>query len=170
MVTLIKRGLAAALLLAAIAGPSPAECQELPAKLEQAIAQFVSQVRGAEYPEYRRVAQGNLGSGDNSRDVAVVFHVEGSCDDDKASPPGSCGNHVDHYLAVYLDREQVVLPLLRLLSPNEATVQQMRIEKGKIIDDVLGPRAQVQSGHLRRPQAIYFVHAGKVIRESDGQH
>ena len=156
-------------MLAVIAGPSTAACQDLPIKLERAIAQFVSEVRGAEYPEYRRVARGNLGSGHNARDVAVVFHVEGSCDDDKVSPPGSCGNHVDNYLAVYLDHEQLVLPLLRLLSPNEATVKQMRIEKGKIIDDVLGPRALVQSGHLRRPQAIYSIRAGKIIRESDGQ-
>lgn len=162
--------MAAALTLAAIGVHSTAVSKELPVRLERAIAQFVAQVRGAEYPEYRRVARGNLGSGDDASDTAVIFHVEGACDDDKVSPPGSCGNHVDSYLAVYLGHDQVVLPLLRLLSPNEATVRQMRIENGKIVADVLGPRPQVLSGHLRRPQAIYFVRDGKIVRESDGQH
>jgi hypothetical protein len=33
------------------------------------------------------IAEGNLGNGNNARAFAVVFHVEGSCDDDKVSPP-----------------------------------------------------------------------------------
>ena len=150
---------------AAAAPSTAAECQALPTKVEHAIKEFVTKVRGAEYCQYRKLAQGDL-SGNGTQDVAVVFHVEGSCDDDKESPPGSCGNHADTYLEVFLDRDQTVLPRLRIASPNEAAVKQLRIEHGKIIANVLGPREDVQSGRQRRPQVTFRVHGGVIVKEA----
>lgn len=154
------------LTLTTAAGPSTAtECQALPTKVERTIKEFVTKVRGAEYCRYRKLAQGDL-SGNRTHDVAVVFHVEGSCDDDKESPPGSCGNHLETYLEVFLDRDQAALPLLQIVSPNESTVKQLRIEHGKIIANVLGPREDVQSGRLRHPQVTYIVHDGVILKEA----
>jgi hypothetical protein len=163
----ITQGFAAILLmLTMVSGRSTAaQCQALPIKVEHAIQEFVTKVRGAEYCQYRKLAQGDL-SGAGTQDVAVVFHVEGSCDDDKESPPGSCGNHADTYLEVFLEHDQAVLPLLRIVSPNEAAVKQLRIEHGKIIANVSGPREDVQSGRQKHPQVTFIVQTGVVVKEA----
>lgn len=156
----------ALLFLAGSKSTNAADCQVLPAKVERGIKSFAAQVRGEEYCRYRTIAKGDL-NGDGVDDIAVVFHVEGSCDDDKESPPGSCGNHAETYLAVFLGRAFRQVPLLQIEDPNEASVKRLRIAHGKLIANTLAHR----EGHRRpddhrRPTVIFSLRGGVMVKET----
>jgi hypothetical protein len=95
------------LLFAALMSPQQG-CVAIPAPLAAAIRQEVGKSRGSTDCRQWIVARGDL-DGDGREDVAVVYTIEGSCEGDLPSAPaGSCGNHYEQFLRVWLGNGQLI--------------------------------------------------------------
>jgi hypothetical protein len=139
-----------------------AECEVLPEKVEHFIKQLAAQVRGEEYCRFRQIARGKL-TPKSDGDIVIAFNVEGACNDDKTSSPGTCGNHVEGYLKVFFGSELRDGPLLPLGSVGARTIVGMSIAPGEIVantlvhgelDSRLIPSAHAQSRFILRGDRI----------------
>lgn len=113
-----------------------AECRSLPEKVEHFIKQFAAQVRGEEYCRFRQIARGKL-TPKSDGDLVITFNVEGACNHDKTSSPGTCGNHVEGYLKVFFGSELKDGPLLPLGPIGARTIVGMSIAPGEIVANTL---------------------------------
>jgi len=116
--------------------PAAGNCEILPEKVEKFIKSFTSEVRGAEYCEFRKIARGDINA-DGIADLIVAFTVEGACDDDKSTPPGACGNHHETYLKVFLGKELKEVPLLMVGSRGERFIMGLVVKNGVIEAETL---------------------------------
>jgi hypothetical protein len=116
--------------------PTTDKCARLPEKVEKFIKYFATEVRGFEYCGFRKIARGDINS-DGIEDLIVLFSVEGACNDDKSTPPGDCGNHLETYLKAFLGKELKEVPLLRVGSRGERFVTGISVKNGVIEAETL---------------------------------
>jgi len=114
-----------------------AECLPLPNKVEKLIKSYADEIRGVEYCEYRTVARGDIDA-DGVEDLAVVFNVEGACNndketaDDKESTPGACGNHHESFMKVFLGKSLKEVPMLEVGARGVRTITSIKIVNGAV--------------------------------------
>jgi hypothetical protein len=82
------------------------------------------------------IGRGDIDS-DGVDDLVVAFNVEGACDDDKGSAPGTCGNHVEAYLKVFFGKVMKEGPVLAVGSPGSREITGLRIADGAITAETL---------------------------------
>lgn len=107
------------------------ECDPLPEKAEKFIRSFTEEDRGAEYCRSRKVARADIDS-DGIEDLIVIFTSEGSCRNDKPSTPGTCGNHHETYLKVFLGTDLKEVPIQLVGRRGERRVVGLDVKNGVI--------------------------------------
>ena len=113
-----------------------AECVALPKDAESFIKAFNARARGAEDCEARTVIRGDVDA-DGVEDLIVAFNIEGACGKDKTVEAGSCGNHDETYLKIFLGRSTKEIPLLMIASRGERQIAGLSFVAGAIHAETL---------------------------------
>lgn len=113
-----------------------AECLPLPNKVEKLIKAYADEIRGAEYCKFRKVARGDIDA-DGVEDLAVVFTVEGACNDDKETTPGACGNHHESFMMVFLGKSLKKVPRLEVGSRGVRAITSIEIVNEAVAAETL---------------------------------
>lgn len=112
------------------------ECEPLPEKAEKFIKSFTENDRAAEYCRFRTILRGDINS-DGAEDLIVIFNNEGGCGSDKNSHPGTCGNHSETYLKIFLGRDLSEVPVQMIGRRGERFIIGMKLVNGVLQVDTL---------------------------------
>jgi hypothetical protein len=102
------------------------------------IRAHADRVRGTHHCESRKHVERDINR-DGEKDLLVTYAIEGACLGDKTSPPGTCGNHHEEFLSVFLKQKgKYKSPISRQVGGRGIrSIQGLSVKGSTIILDVL---------------------------------
>jgi len=114
-------------------------CETLPEKVERFINSYTKIEQGDEDCKYRRIARGDINS-DGIEDLIITFSIGGVCgsgNTDKNTTPGSCGNHSETYLKIFLGKELKEVPIKMIGGRGTRSIKGLNVVGGVILAETL---------------------------------
>lgn len=132
----------------------------------KSIRAHADRIRGAHDCGSRKYAELDM-NGDGDKDMIVTYAIGGACFEDKKSPPGSCGNHHEEFLSMFLKHKgKYGKPIIRQVGGRNIRIIEGISAKGStVILDTLEYDDDDPSCCPSKPGKLRFILKGNKLVE-----